>query len=241
MRVTTGKSPRKLVIVTIPSEETSAKALGFPVYLEQPPRAVKDTTLLRWGCGDSAETRSDVLNPGPAIALNVRKYSATKEMAKTVNTARVYVGNVPDKIEVIIRPFAHTGGAGYRPRKGPCEVEEGCYAVEAIKTKNEYRVWFCPTDTMMAKRVPLDDKQNKEWEEKYPCRSEWGYRFLDYVPKDLANDVRRAQKAIGLDFGAADVLELDGKWLFLELNSAPSIDCPRILRFYKRALYGYSS
>lgn len=76
-------------------------------------------------------------------------------------------------------------------------------------------------------------KKNKE--SQFPCRSEWGYYFVNNIPK-LSKQTLLAKKTIGLDFGAADVLKYKNEYYFLELNSAPSIDHWRLEEFYKKEI-----
>jgi hypothetical protein len=56
------------------------------------------------------------------------------------------------------------------------------------------------------------------------------------ISKDLRNQTLLAAKKIGLEFGAADVLFHKGKWYFLELNSAPSVDHRVVREFYQAAM-----
>jgi glutathione synthase/RimK-type ligase-like ATP-grasp enzyme len=105
------------------------------------------------------------------------------------------------------------------------------YATEFIKTDVEYRVWFCGDRTMFAKRFAL--KHNTV--EEFNCRSQWGYSGITtHVPEKLHIDTLKAASVVDLDFGAADVLYQNGKYYFLELNSAPTIDTPMIANFYRK-------
>ena len=73
-------------------------------------------------------------------------------------------------------------------------------------------------------------------EQKYPCRSNWGYEFCDGISLELHHQTLMAAKKIGLEVGAADVLYYKGQWLFLELNSAASVDHRIVREFYQAAL-----
>ena len=129
----------------------------------------------------------------------------------------------------------HSAGAGFSVKEGPFDVIPETYAtryLDVTSSGGEYRVWFCGNRTIAGKRVKMECNEN----EKYPCRSKWGYSFCDGISKDLRNQTLLAAKKIGLEFGAADVLYYKGKWYFLELNSAPSIDHRIVREFYQSAL-----
>ena len=138
---------------------------------------------------------------------------------------------MPSDVLAVYRPEKHTGGNGFNVKKGPFCISDGYYATEYINTNLEYRVWFCGQHTMMARRAKM--LINNKEKHKYPCRSKWGYEFVN-MSRLLRKDTLLAAKTIGLDVGAADVLySTDSKkYYFLELNSAPSCDHWRVINFY---------
>jgi hypothetical protein len=233
-------------ILTIESEHESAIRLRYPNTIIEAGYANEyfDDVVVRWGnsspafeqleSGDEIPTEfKQVINPREAIRRNVRKEQALNLLSLVVNTPRMWEQGtkVPANVTAVHRIVNHHGGNGFNVQTGPFKVYQGCYATEWIPSKTEYRVWFCGDDTMCgirSKRSPCTDK--------YPCRSMWGYTFKKKVPVKLHKDTLEAAKAIGLECGAADVLEHNGKYYFLELNSAATIDKQVIEDFYKQSL-----
>jgi hypothetical protein len=234
----------KTFIVTCQSEYESASSLGLPCTvwdMHEDYRKDKDL-LIRWGA--SGEESEDVgafhvANPSKAIAANVRKLNAIRILARVVDTPKLFSGSVPAGVKVVYRPTRHSAGKGFGVKVGPFRIEYAHYATEYIKTDTEVRAWFSPFGIMVGKRVALARlKQTSNVE--HPCRSEWGYSFIT-KPRGLEEQVMKAAKEIGLHFGAADILIHEGKYYFLELNSAPSVDCRAVREFYQRAIERYAS
>ena len=72
------------------------------------------------------------------------------------------------------------------------------------------------------------------------CRSHWGYRYMEEaVPTKLIKQVLKAAKVIGLELGAADVLEKDGKFYICELNTAYSVDTPLLTKWSRKNILEY--
>jgi glutathione synthase/RimK-type ligase-like ATP-grasp enzyme len=232
-------------LFTIKSEHESAKRLGFPTSMNLEnvtAKKHKDDIIIRWGrsCLVYEDERyirtgefTNVLNPSEAIRRNCNKRTARDLMSEVVTTPKTFRGSVPAGITAVLRPLEHAAGRDFIIKKGPYAFDSGWYATEFLKTDEEYRVWFCGGATFYAKRVALhgEDENND-----YPCRSNWGYSYRDDVPLSLHRDTLAAAQAIGLEFGAADVLKYNGRYYFLELNSAPSIDTHTLERFFKNNL-----
>lgn len=81
-------------------------------------------------------------------------------------------------------------------------------------------------------------------EPEQPIRSrKFGYRMVhnQTPPKGLRKLAKRAVEALGYDFGAVDVLELqDGSGCVLEVNSRPGLSSPLVLDAYEKAIREYS-
>lgn len=227
-------------VFTIDSELESAKKLGFETSTY--PYRVEDYDnyiVIRWGFGQEIYNRENklsdfkrVINPQRSIQLNCRKNVALRVMSRVVNTPRMFVRRVPRGLYVY-RPTHHTSGQCFAVNTGPFRIRRGFYATEFIRTETEFRVWFCGNATLCAKRVT----QSKEkLNQKYKCRSLWAYRFWKKTPKRLAKQVIKAAKEIGLDFGCADILYKKGKYYFVEMNTAPSLDHRILINFYRTNL-----
>lgn len=236
---------KNVKLLTIKAEVESARRLGFDTANRAADLFAdnfKDKIVIRWGNSTLSYNNknyervcefANVINPSRAIIQNCNKATARERMGQFVTTPRRFKGVIPSGVTAVIRPLEHSAGSDFIIQKGPYAIPYNCYATEFLKTDEEYRVWFCNDATFWAKRVALngEDKGND-----YPCRSKWGYSYRENIPASLHTDTLQAAKAIGLEFGAADVLKYDGKFYFLELNSAPSIDTNTLERFFKTNL-----
>lgn len=232
-------------LFTIKSELESAKRLGFSTSTILDGVVAdkhENDVVIRWGRSDNIYKDktynemgdfTNVLNPASAIARNCNKGRARELMSKVVTTPKVYKREVPSGVTAVLRPLEHSSGRDFIIKKGPYVFNTSWYATEFLETDEEYRVWFCGESTFYAQRVALN---GEDVGNKFPCRSNWGYSYRNYVPESLHDDTLAAAKAIGLEFGAADVLKYNGKFYFLELNSAPSIDTNTLERFFKTNL-----
>jgi len=226
--------------ITYDGMKSSAKKLGFKIE-DNPMLRVEDyghDPIVRWGWSGRSynsigvpQDYANVFNPRKAIIANCNKPKSLEILSKVVATPKRYFGLVPNGETAVIRPNEHIAGKGFLVVKGPYMVEYGFHAMEYIKTKVEVRVWFCGKNTMIAQRARSADKSE------HPCRSEWGYEFCGHwFDPAFGPETLKAAHALGLDCGAADVLYRDGKCIFLELNSAPSIDHWRIEKFFKQSI-----
>ena len=228
-------------VFTIESERESATRLGFPTHTACCyAHAFDNDIVIRWGNStwvyDKKGSRcidfKNVINPAPAIKQNCKKNETTKLLAHVVNVPTLYEKSVPKGVLAVIRPLEHSAGNEFSVKEGPFKITPGTYGRRFLKTDAEYRVWFCGNKTMCGRRVKM--KVNED--QKYPCRSGWGYEFCEGIALDLHHQTLMAAKKIGLDVGAADVLFYKKKWYFLELNSAASVDHRQIREFYQKAL-----
>jgi len=235
----------EVLVLTIDSEHESASKLGYKTgsYLGDFAHKFDNKIVIRWGnsrwlydqAGAKQADFKNVLNPAQAIRRNCEKANATKLMAQVVNVPTLWEKSVPADVLAVVRTHEHSSGRGFSVRKGPFKVEPGTYAaryLDVTKEGAEYRVWFCGNKTMCGRR----HKMQCNPDEQYPCRSMWGYTFVDGISKELHNATLLAARKIGLEFGAADVLFHKGKWYFLELNSAASLDHRVVCEFFKTNL-----
>ena len=235
----------KIKILTIDSELESAKNIGYDTTTYAGDFADKydNTIMIRWGNSRPAFSSSGsrdlefkhVINKHESIRLNCSKPSASKLLSQVVNTPTIWEKKVPAGVLAVVRPNEHSAGFGFSVQEGPFNVPFGHYAtryLDVTKVGAEYRVWFCGNKTMCARRYKMMCNE----EQKYPCRSNWGYNYINGISKDLHNQTMLAAKKIGLEFGAADILYYKNKWYFLELNSAPSIDHRIVREFFQDAL-----
>lgn len=233
----------KVILLSPKSEMESAEKLGFDTqngifgFSEN----FHDTIFIRWGYGYSnhdkngkpAEFKHYITNYRN-IQVNCNKLESSRKLIKVVCTPKVYTNSVPKGKLVVIRPLAHARGEDFQVKKGPLKLKEGFYAADFIKCNKEIRAFYCNGKVMVVTRV----SQNPErLNQKFKCRSMWGYsKPWKKVPKTLERQVLKAAKYLGFQYGAFDILFKDNKWIFLENNTAPSIDSNFVLNFYKDGL-----
>lgn len=229
---------QKVIVLTCQSEAESAKRLGFTThtYLYNDIDKLDHDVVIRWGHGVRYRDQMDVMrefkhviNRANDIRLNCNKYLSSKKLARVVPTPKVWI-NPPKRKLVVYRPMAHSGGKDFSVKMTPIEQKEGYYATEFVNSDREVRVWYCGNRLLYARRVT---KNKTRLQEKFKCRSLWGYEFIDKIPKTLRKYVCKAIKFLGFYSGAFDILYYKGKYLFLENNTAPSLDHPIVIKFFK--------
>ena len=234
-------------VLTVESEYNSALRLGYGednTLTENGYTSDFDNDLvIRWGNSYQAKYKEGermhrveykrVINPRIAIRLNCNKPVALGKLSTVVDTPKLWFpgDRVPAGETVVYRADRHAGGSGFNVQNGPFTVDPERYATGWLQSDTEFRVWFCGNSTMCGVRW-----KRSECTDKYPCRSLWGYDFKNKVPLALHTATLRAAGVIGLECGAADVLYLKGKYYFLELNSAVTIDKLVIEEFYRDRL-----
>jgi predicted ATP-grasp superfamily ATP-dependent carboligase len=253
-----------IYLYTIPNEQDSAKKMGFPVhtFLWDSVENYDKDIVIRWGnsaqsykiipnkeknvlvrIGELLVPQPDlkkpaefkhVINSSKSIALNCNKLQALKELSEVVRTPEIYEKDIPKDRLVVLRPKNHTGGQNFTVQKGPFSlIDKDWYGTNFIPTQMEYRVFFCGGSTMRTRLINHNKKRDRE---KFKCRSLYGYGSFTKTPENLHKMTLKAAKKIGLQTGCADVLYKNGRYYFLELNSCPSLDHPRIVTFYKNGL-----
>jgi len=241
------KLPRA-IIWTCKSEKDSAlplsKELEIPclTHLDHPIDYYDEhgIIILRWGQSATHHykdfTRGDfanVINCSAAGRLNVQKPLALKAISKVTLTPKLYEKIIPKGKLAVHRPTTHSKGRDFQVIKGFHRIGFGSYATQLIPNKKEWRIWFCNGKVMGATRVTQNKKRLAE---KYPVKSLWNYKFYKRIPKGAIENTLKAAKAIGLDFGAADIIEHRNKFYVLENNTAPALDQEPIEKFYKKEL-----
>lgn len=224
------------IVLSHEREKLSARKLGHPVveHAEDIPRT-DDITVIRWGNRtlNSEREFAHVVNKASAIKKSVNKPLALETMRTAVRTPDVYTTQVPRGVCAVIRPICHTSGVDFEMHDGPYTIPEGHYGKKFIHAEKEYRAWFAGDDVMMARRTSMRGQTDPT------NRSGWGYAFFGRTEgRTLREKALAAKRTLGLDFGAADVLwdASAGEYVFLEMNTAPSLDHPEVLEFFRTRL-----
>lgn len=223
-----------LRVLTTQGNTQSAHKLGYPLYTDSS-QILSDMrnsdVMIRWG-HSGGQDYSMVLNNAESIAENCNKLVSKQTLAGAVQTPAIYTSRIPRGVKAVMRPLEHSQGSDFELVDGPYTIPGGHYASKFISTPKEFRVWFSGRYMLAGKRDPITAQGQAITD---PCRSKWGYLFQESVFPVLGAKTQLARQALGLDFGAADVLwsEEDRTYYFLELNTAPSLDHRKVLDFFK--------
>ena len=231
-------------VFTRPENRQSAERLGYPLSLGNARGIPAGSNVIRWGVSSPEDQRGwgTVLNKSAVLQISIDKVAALQALARVVTTPKLFLeGQTLPAGKYVVRPYVHAQGSDFQlvTSSGNRRVAEGHHATEFIPDTNEYRVWFVRGEYLVARRVPLEAQGNTPTD---PCRSTWGYEAVQTCFPKLKAEMDKARMAIPLDFGAADVLWKEdydangGRWVFLEINSAPSLDTPRVLRHFQTHL-----
>ena len=128
-------------------------------------------------------------------------------------------------------------------------VTQPHYYTELIPSHREYRIhvarWVVNQDDSPNHIIQSQRKVAPEGEpDRWPRTHHNGYLFRSFVPQNLDADLFRqavaAVTALGLDFGAVDMIHshIDGQYYVLEVNTAPSLDTS--IEHYSRAFASWS-
>lgn len=134
-----------------------------------------------------------------------------------------------DQHQVVVgRPDIHTRGRGLWICKNRTELENAIrgtkkkkaatHFMEFIEADHEYRVHI-----FQGKSIRISEKFYNN-----PDNKKDGYTTIkptcsDEVRKKLRSAAKRAVEAVGLDFGAVDILTAENEVYVLEVNSAPGV------------------
>lgn len=210
-----------------------AEASGGRIRLNRGP-----TGDINWGRSITGAR----LNPETFTATNkhwmCKKFQETGVPAPKLLTFKQAIEYARDGKRVVGRPDYHTKSRDYWLCKTPREVTEAIrgsgskraatHFLEFIPSVREYRVHI-----FQGKSIRISEKDfNRTIVSRVRSRRNGTIDFeLDYVmrkPTHPVGKIRKAAKtaveALGLDFGAVDVLEdIDGNPYVLEVNSAPGL------------------
>jgi len=226
-----------------PSGRALAQALGADCGLRT--RRVP-LQIVRWGTARQPEADDEiscVLNRADAVARAANKYRSLEVMrAAGVSVPRFArsaeaMRDWPDEVRMG-RSDHHSQGSDIRVL--PCDDEpdftQSDYYTLFIPTKREYRIHVFRDKIIRVQGKYLDFPDQAH---PYIRNYEHGYRFrqpsLTLRPARLEAAIE-AVKALGLDFGAVDlIIGEDGNHYVLEVNTAPKCS-PLTLSAYVEAI-----
>lgn len=212
------------------------------------------SVIIRWGCTDYGDLESKhptlrIINSVGAIRRTSNKASFRVEMER--NNIRIpktfyasknisSITKLDDlKGRIIVRPTYHQQGKNVaifqsvdQYIKCAASLEKSYrwrYISEVIDKEREYRVYFADGHIIaISEKVPKDDKSKKMVIWNSSTSRSFAYRNLRWKEWEnhlcmTAMDVIRLSE---LDFGAIDIMEKDGDFYVLEVNTSIGIESP---------------
>lgn len=249
---------KPLIVRKSPSNSAKvlAQALGLTrVEPGHPLLLKKREAIINWGCSSlSYHVDTPVYNYPPSVAWAIDKVACANRLevksVRTVNFCSGPYSNVRSKYpdDILLARYTVTGNSGegikiIRPGDPPPDKEPAAYSVYVKKTE-EYRVHVA-----FGKVIHVVEKRKRAGVEAQP--DEKLVRTLGntwvFCENDLGCDQRNdrtqlyaaainAVAAVGLDFGAVDMLySKAGEYVVCEINTKPGIGSTSTLEAYTNA------
>lgn len=193
------------------------------------------------------------LNKGEAVAVAANKLKSFEALKLAGVRIPTFWTTTPNRKGIVVARTILTGhsGAGIvvlRPDDGL--VAAPLYT-QYIKKSHEYRV-----HVFKGKAICIQEKRKREGFEQTDNQkllrnydNGWNFvtndiRYPDANAKtSIEQEAIKAVDAIGLDFGAVDLVigAKDGLPYILEINTAPAVSSPTVLEAYTTAFTGYAN
>lgn len=198
-------------------------------------------SMLEGVAGNATVSYGVRLTPGErvlnALAGGADKYTELECLAKAgINVPRFWrasdIGGSRMELPVLGRRFNHRGGTDIRLCGTAKSVrfwsERRDFFTKFINSDREYRVWMYRNSHLgtYEKILRHPDQQTKMVGRNHGN----GYAFelvaSENVPREAVEAARKTIAALGLDFGAVDIIREreSGKFYVLESNSAPGVE-----------------
>lgn len=196
----------------------------------------RKTLIVNWGRVADFSLYPNVLNRN-LIANKRRELASLGTLAPkmwTINSHRTI------DFPVLIRKEHHTGGLDivYYERKILGYFDPMThFIVKYIPKKKEYRVHIFKDKCLgIARKLHQDPKHDVTQDIVWSYDNGYRHCFIDEECPQLEELGRKAVDALGLDFGAVDIiLGMDGKYYVLEVNTAPGL-MPERAKLYAEAI-----
>lgn len=142
----------------------------------------------------------------------------------------------PDFFPAFMRKLSHAGGTDIRlalePEHAGLFARNGwAFATKYIPNQREYRIWVYRRQMLGCYEKTLARPAEFLASRRYGANFDNGYAFTFVpsanVPQAARETATSAVNALGLDFGAVDMLQgRDGNFYILEVNTAPGVEGP---------------
>jgi len=189
--------------------------------------AQRTKILIRYGTRVEAGPAGKVLNSVEAISRATDKRGSLEAFLKAGVLAPA-PSAVPQSLPAVGRQTRHESGNGFWLCLQAADVTNALnngaeYFVPYIPTRAEYRVHVLCGKPLLMQEKALRKEKNPMWPWIRNNRQGWGFNQIDMIPEICDLGVSAA-KSLGLDFGAADIIESDRGYLYvLEVNTAPAL------------------
>jgi len=214
--------------------------LGVPTTFSEDPPNNRDTNIIRWGTSRKGiKVNGVVFNSRSAIARSTDKYRTLEVLRDSGDIVwhvpqfhknpRALLHFLGRNAPIVWRGKNHSHGRDFEYIENLGEAthntEDDGYYMAYIDKAREYRVFATPYKALIVyeKKPMVEEPDNYRW------NMEFGYRQEQI--KDITLSTLGAihlaidsVKALGLDFGAVDILETkDGEVYVIECNTAPTL------------------
>ena len=235
------------------SARSLANEIGSPVLIRHDGGYVPGnpaTVVVNWGNSSMRFTHRNTLNKPEAVAVAANKLSTLDKLLhhgvpvpEFTTDKRIALGWLDIGCRVFARTklSSHTGD-GIVIIEDESEMVDAPLYTKYQRKDKEYRVHVFKGKVIdiTEKRKRYGDGEERPGYNPYIRNLKCGWVFCrDGVRPVEAVKVEsvRAVQALGLDFGAVDIIEYKGKVWTLEVNSAPGLEGTTLQR-YKEAILG---
>lgn len=233
-----------------------AEALGIGIITPNLTTTLNGQIIINWGCSSNnfnlSPTLNGVYNTPDAIKIAVNKLKTLSILEEQYLPVPMFTTTKDGAIRllsefggVVCRTLltSHSGKGIVLARKEEDVVDAKLYTAY-YKKLNEYRVHVFRNNSLLVKKRKLSkEKLGRRGIKDTPqfirnLRHGFIYSTrLDDVSDDLQSTLKSlgmmAIKALGLDFGAVDIMETeDHGLLILEVNTAPGLSNQSTFNFY---------
>lgn len=190
-------------------------------------RSSSELTDVNWG----RRTARSELNPDISNSVNkriMRELFASHDVPRPAlyrpDEALIIARAFPDR-RLLGRPDEHTRGRGFWLCRGEDDIKKALLGTRSKRAATHFMEYIEKERAPREYRVHIFRGESIRLSEKQPDESEIGYRTVPATHN--VNHVRQAAKraieAVGLDFGAVDVIANDAQCWVLEVNAAPGL------------------
>lgn len=230
-------------LISIPSKTSRiiAQELGLPVYFKR--HSVPELeNAIRWGSTRSLIVSGVELNKAEAIKLASNKAETRRVLAE--QHIPVPVAS-EDDFPLIGRTTRHSQGRGFFFISNEYELLEAkrrgaSYFSQYYPKQNEYRV-HVGSGRCLLMSIKEGDKTRRIWNKR---KSGFTFRHLrrsvwleDDHLRNMVRTARTAVKALGLDFGAVDIMADAGEgyapFVISEVNTSPALSPLAVKKYCK--------